>query len=56
MKETLRDLIHVPFRFEYSGSQIIYYNQEEDFSEITRDRDGRTAYQFKELDDLRGGR
>lgn len=25
VKEALRDLIHVPFKFEYSGSQIIHY-------------------------------
>jgi D-glycero-alpha-D-manno-heptose-7-phosphate kinase len=25
VREALRDLIHVPFKFENSGSQVIYY-------------------------------
>ena len=31
IKERLKDLIHVPFRFENSGSHIVYYDVEEDF-------------------------
>jgi D-glycero-alpha-D-manno-heptose-7-phosphate kinase len=54
VKEALQDLIHVPIKFEYSGSQIIYYNQEEDFSGLSRDR-GSAARSFRELDDIRNG-
>ncbi len=40
VKEKLPQLIHVPFRFEFSGSQIIFCDPEEDYSaeEIRRDR------------------
>jgi D-glycero-alpha-D-manno-heptose-7-phosphate kinase len=40
VKEKLHQLIHVPFRFEFSGSQIIFCDPEEDYSaeEIRRDR------------------
>jgi len=31
INERLNDLIHVPFRFENSGSHIVYYDVEEDF-------------------------
>ena len=32
IKEVLRSLIHVPFKFESAGSQIMFFDQEEDFS------------------------
>jgi D-glycero-alpha-D-manno-heptose-7-phosphate kinase len=31
VKEKLRNLLYVPFKFENSGSQIIYYDPEDDF-------------------------
>ena len=31
--QRLRKLVHVPFRFEFSGSRIIFFDPEEDFSE-----------------------
>jgi D-glycero-alpha-D-manno-heptose-7-phosphate kinase len=34
--ERLRDLVHVPIRFEFSGSRIIFFDPEEDFSEQAR--------------------
>jgi D-glycero-alpha-D-manno-heptose-7-phosphate kinase len=34
--ERLRDLVHVPVKFEYSGSRIIFYDPEEDFTEQAR--------------------
>ena len=27
IKESLKDLLHVPFRFDFTGSQIIYHGQ-----------------------------
>lgn len=33
VKERLRQLIHVPFKFEFSGSRIIFFDPEEDFTE-----------------------
>jgi D-glycero-alpha-D-manno-heptose-7-phosphate kinase len=32
LRERLRRLVHVPFRFEYCGSQIIFFEPEEDYS------------------------
>ena len=34
--ERLRDLVQVPFRFEFSGSRIIFFDPEEDFTEQAR--------------------
>lgn len=31
--DRLKDLVHVPFRFEFSGSQIIFYDPEEEHEE-----------------------
>ena len=42
-REALGDLIHVPFKFDYSGSQIVYYDPDEDFSETERDLHGRVT-------------
>lgn len=49
IRERLRKLIHVPFQFEYAGSQIIFYDHERDYSAAERDRDGRTIEAFSEL-------
>lgn len=32
VRESLKELIHVPFKFEPDGSKVIFYDQEEDFS------------------------
>jgi D-glycero-alpha-D-manno-heptose-7-phosphate kinase len=32
VRERLRDLVHVPFRFEYSGTQLIFCERDEDYS------------------------
>jgi len=49
VREALQDLIHVPFRFEFSGSQIIFFDPEQDFSAAEQDRMNRTAQAFREL-------
>ena len=49
IRERLRKLIHVPFRFEYAGSQIIFYDHETDYSAAERDRAGRSIEAFSEL-------
>ena len=38
VRKKLSHLIHVPFEFEFSGSQIIFYDLEEDFSRHDRSR------------------
>jgi D-glycero-alpha-D-manno-heptose-7-phosphate kinase len=39
--ERLRDLVHVPIKFEFSGSRIIFFDPEEDFTEQARLREER---------------
>jgi len=46
----LNNLIHVPFKFEYSGSQIVFYNQQEDFSVLEKKRSQQAIKSFVELD------
>ena len=49
IRERLNKLIYVPFRFEFSGSQIIFYDQEEDYSNIEKERFKQHICAFKEL-------
>jgi D-glycero-alpha-D-manno-heptose-7-phosphate kinase len=49
IRDRLSRLIHVPFKFEFSGSQIIFYDQEEDYSAEERARAGRAIEMFREL-------
>lgn len=48
IRERLGRLIHVPFRFDYVGSQIIFYDPEEDYSLQDRDRVNRGIDGFRE--------
>jgi D-glycero-alpha-D-manno-heptose-7-phosphate kinase len=54
VQERFRSLIQVPFRFEHSGSQIIFFEREEDFASIERIRNGQAIQPFRELEDARG--
>ena len=49
VKERLNTLIHVPFKFEYSGSQIIFFDEEVDYSAEDRARANRPIEAFREL-------
>jgi len=49
VKEALGNLIHVPFRFDFSGSQIIYFQHEEDFTEQEQARAAQKVIPFQEL-------
>ena len=49
IKRELDTLIHVPFNFEFTGSQIIFYDQEQDYSDAERCRDGKVPVAFREL-------
>lgn len=42
VRAELDGLIHVPFKFSYVGSQILFYDPEADYSELDQDR-GRNA-------------
>ena len=53
VREQLRHLLHVPFRFEVSGSQIIFFDRETDYSaEDASWGDG--PRRFREFADLEG--
>lgn len=49
VRERLNTLIHVPFKFEFSGSQIIFFDLEEDYSTEEEIRAGQPVGVFREL-------
>lgn len=55
VREALKLQIHVPFCIDNTGSQIIYFQHEEDYSRQENDRNGRVLNGFRELDELEGG-
>ncbi|MBI4664477.1 MAG: kinase [Verrucomicrobia bacterium] len=52
VREKLSQLIFVPFAFESFGSQIIFFDPEEDYSEHDRARSQRPVETFRELESL----
>jgi len=53
VREALGEQILVPFRFEFNGSQIIFYEPErEDYSALEIDRSKRFIRAFEELDPI----
>ena len=55
VREALKAQIHVPFRIDNTGSQIIYFQHEEDYSTQESDRSGRILDDFKELHEVERG-
>jgi D-glycero-alpha-D-manno-heptose-7-phosphate kinase len=49
IKRQLNRLIQVPFKFEFSGSQVIFYDLEEDYSAHDTVRDQQQLDAFREL-------
>ncbi|HXC36476.1 MAG TPA: hypothetical protein VNV43_11420, partial [Candidatus Acidoferrales bacterium] len=49
VRKQLSRLIQVPFKFEFSGSQIIFYDTEEDFSRYDKARMHQQIESFSEL-------
>lgn len=49
VRDRLSALLHVPFRFAPSGSQVIFFEPEEDYAAQERDRAGRLLRPFREL-------
>jgi D-glycero-alpha-D-manno-heptose-7-phosphate kinase len=49
VREKLDGLIQVPFKFDYSGSQIIFCDRETDYEAEERARDARPVQAFREL-------
>ncbi len=52
VRQTLNGLINVPFKFEFSGSQIIFFDMQEDYSELDRRRSTQKAHDFRELAEI----
>ena len=51
VKDKLKKLLHVPFKFEFDGSRIIFFDPEEDYSRQELVRAGQTIEAFQELAD-----
>jgi D-glycero-alpha-D-manno-heptose-7-phosphate kinase len=49
VRQRLSQLIYVPFKFEFSGTQIIFFDPEEDYAAAERERVGQTVQAFHEL-------
>jgi D-glycero-alpha-D-manno-heptose-7-phosphate kinase len=49
IKKQLNRLIQVPFKFEFGGSQVIFYDLEEDYSAHDKLRDKQQLEAFREL-------
>ena len=49
VREKLNTLIQVPFKFDFSGSQIIFCDREEDYAAEERDRAAQPIRAFREL-------
>jgi D-glycero-alpha-D-manno-heptose-7-phosphate kinase len=52
VRETLKCQLHVPFRIDNGGSQIIYFQHEEDYSRQEQDRSVRILDGFRELSEV----
>jgi D-glycero-alpha-D-manno-heptose-7-phosphate kinase len=50
VKDRLHRLIHVPFHFEYHGSQIIFYDRRENYAALDLQRTKQNVGPFRELD------
>jgi D-glycero-alpha-D-manno-heptose-7-phosphate kinase len=48
VRERLSGLLHVPFRFSFSGSQVVFFEPEQDYSAEERDRAARILRPFHE--------
>ncbi len=47
VRAALSDHISVPFKFEYSGSQVIFFDPEQDYSAVERVRDSQALRAFE---------
>ncbi|HET7265937.1 MAG TPA: kinase [bacterium] len=48
VRERLNSLLHVPFRFSFGGSQVVFFEPEQDYSAEEQDRAGRVLRPFRE--------
>jgi D-glycero-alpha-D-manno-heptose-7-phosphate kinase len=52
VKDALSTFIHVPFEFEHSGSQVIFYSHEQDYLNEEKIRSQQVIKAFKELEKI----
>lgn len=50
VREALSHLINVPFKFDFSGSQIIFFDPEEDYQALEQARAGQKIQFFREVE------
>ena len=55
VKERLRNLIWVPFRFDTGGTQIIFYSPDQDYAELDQARSANPACSFREAFEAASG-
>lgn len=48
VRERLSALLHVPFRFSFGGSQVVFFDPEQDYSAEEQDRASRVLRPFRE--------
>lgn len=56
VREALGKLIHVPFSFDFNGSQIVHFQHEENFSSAENDRINREIGPFREHGTIKGAK
>jgi D-glycero-alpha-D-manno-heptose-7-phosphate kinase len=56
VREALNKLIYVPFKFEFQGSQILFFEREQDYSAEERARASQQIAAFRELNPEPNGR
>ena len=49
IRAELNELVYVPVNLDFSGSQIIYYEPEQDYSAVEQSRATQTIRPFREL-------
>ena len=52
VRERLGKLVHVPFKFENAGSQVIFYDRDEDYRAAEADNQRRALAAFRELEEV----
>jgi D-glycero-alpha-D-manno-heptose-7-phosphate kinase len=52
LKERFNKLVHVPFKFEFSGSQIIFCDRENEYPEEEKVRGSKPIQGFRELTEI----
>ena len=55
VREKLSNLIYVPFKFEFAGSQIVFFSQQKDYSILEKARGKQPIRSFVELEDNQKG-